>query len=66
MNKSSNKGVQGTRHKVSGPLTPDVRRIKPIQLAVLHFQARVVASAAENAVNGAVATGRDVQIDLSE
>ena len=21
----ANKGVQGTRHKVSGPLTPDVR-----------------------------------------
>ena len=24
--KASNKGVQGTRHKVSGPLTPDVRQ----------------------------------------
>ena len=23
-NKSPNKGVQGTRHKVPGPLTPDV------------------------------------------
>ena len=23
-NKSANKGVQGTLHKVSGPLTPDV------------------------------------------
>ena len=25
MNTDSNNGVQGTRHKVSGPLTPDVR-----------------------------------------
>ena len=25
-NKKPNKGVQGTLHKVSGPLTPDVRQ----------------------------------------